>query len=472
LTRPTVVYSCVTDQSPLFAHQTTIWASTLLTYGGQRADSVVVHAVESCNSGLAQFLGTLGVKPVLVPPFDGRHPHSNKLVQLESSRLASADYVVLCDCDIAFCGDISGSISGDTLRARRVGVANLTLEQWSRLYAEAGLERPGETVAAVLDGRPTMPTYCNGGLLIVPNEAFRLLTRAWPMWNRWLLERLSLLSPFEYFTDQVSLALACAELELEVDELPLDLNCPTQVQLDRHVTAGLQPMVLHYHEHLDRAGLLLPSGTPTIDHHINRVNDLVRSMRRNYFDNQLFWEFRYAFFPEAGSGVGSRGDNLRAKRAWLAGELRALEPISILDIGCGDLEVSQELECQSYIGVDVSDRAIALARAKRPDWDFVVGDARDVTLAAADLVLCLDVLIHQPTRDLYESLCLRLMELADRHLIVAGYNQRPWLTSATTSYHEPLTATLQRLGETGELRIVGGYRDITLVCWSRSRHGV
>ena len=300
VTRPSVVYSCVTDQSPLSAHQTMIWASTLLTYGGQRADSVIVHAVGSCNPGLARFLGALGIEPVPVQPFDARHPHSNKLVQLESGPLASADYVVLCDCDLAFCGDISGWKSGNTLRARRVGFANLTLEQWSRLYAEAGLERPGETVAAALDGRQTMPTYCNGGLLIVPNEVFRLLGGAWPRWNRWLLERLSLLSPFEYFTDQVSLALACAELELEVDELPLDLNCPTQLQLDPQLTAGLQPIVLHYHKHLDRAGLLLPAGTPTIDYQINRVNELIRSMRRQHFDN---WEFRYGFHPEVGSGA-------------------------------------------------------------------------------------------------------------------------------------------------------------------------
>src|SRR5947208_858660 len=103
-----IVYSCVVDQNPRSAHQAFIWASSLLGYGGQEPESLVVHIVRDCHPNYKALFDSMGVRTVLVEPFDPGHRHSNKLTQLtqlDSEASGSADYVVLCDCDIAFCED-------------------------------------------------------------------------------------------------------------------------------------------------------------------------------------------------------------------------------------------------------------------------------------------------------------------------------------------------------------------------------
>ena len=76
----------------------------------------------------------------------------------------------------------------------------------------------------VLDEADTLPSYCNGGIYIVPQPLFQELRETWPRWDRWLLDRPDLIRPFGAFADQISLAMSCEELGLSVDHVPLELN--------------------------------------------------------------------------------------------------------------------------------------------------------------------------------------------------------------------------------------------------------
>ena len=89
-----------------------------------------------------------------------------------------------------------------------------------------------------------------------------------------------------------------------------------------------------------------------------RRKRLLRLARANgqiarHFNNRLFWEKRYAHFIERGSGVGSRGQNLKYKRELLRDQ-GAEQARSVLDVGCGDLEVVKTLALHRYVGVDQS----------------------------------------------------------------------------------------------------------------------
>jgi 2-polyprenyl-3-methyl-5-hydroxy-6-metoxy-1,4-benzoquinol methylase len=124
-------------------------------------------------------------------------------------------------------------------------------------------------------------------------------------------------------------------------------------------------------------------------------------LRKDGFQNALFWNRRYATHPERGSGLGSRGQNAAYKRELLRAQ--GIEAFgSILDIGCGDLEVVSQLNLRNYTGVDVSLQSIIRARMKRPDWNFVLHEGQEI--GNADPVLCLEVLIHQRTLTEYRSL--------------------------------------------------------------------
>jgi trans-aconitate methyltransferase len=79
--------------------------------------------------------------------------------------------------------------------------------------------------------------------------------------------------------------------------------------------------------------------------------------------------------------------------AVLAAELGALAPGRALDLGCGAGRSSIWLAERGWqvTGVDFSDAALELARAARPDADWVLADLREYEPAAAayDLVLLL-----------------------------------------------------------------------------------
>jgi hypothetical protein len=274
-----VKFSCVVDQHPKFARQALIWASSLLTYGGQEADALLIHTVDGCDAKYKRIFDTWGIETLVVQRFDPRHPHSNKLTQLESEPLRAADYVVLCDCDLAFCASIASYITGNAIRACIAALPGLSSRQWEHLFQVAQVGVPPARMKTALKDAETLPTYCNGGLLIIPQAIFQDLREVWPRWNRWLLDRPKLIKPF--FTDQISFTLSCAELGLTINHLPLELNFHTGMGSTRRLfraTGGINvyPIVLHYHHHVNASGLLLPNNIVSVNRQIVKINKLIR----------------------------------------------------------------------------------------------------------------------------------------------------------------------------------------------------
>ncbi|MBI2955195.1 MAG: hypothetical protein HYY30_12830 [Chloroflexi bacterium] len=276
--RPSVVYSCIVDRHPRFAYSAVLWAASLISYAGQEPGGILVQLVEGCDPSYRRAIESLGVRTEYVKAFDSRHPLANRLRLLESEALRVPDYVVLCDCDLAFCSSIAPWVAGDTVRAKIVDCANLSLEHWRRLFAAAGFAPPSTTTTGTVDRCVTLPDYCNGGLMILPRALVPRLADVWPKWDRWLLDRPELVHPFEFHTYQVAFTLSCRELGLTIDHLPSELNCPTHLSpsaVDESLEAP--PLVLHYHSRLDTDGLLLPMGLPLVDPQIAKINQLVRT---------------------------------------------------------------------------------------------------------------------------------------------------------------------------------------------------
>lgn len=236
------------------------------------------------------------------------------------------------------------------------------------------------------------------------------------------------------------------------------------VILETNTVAVAPGEFLHYEdEQLDEHGFLRAAGDPRLAGPVKTVNDFISKDRQRSFSNQAFWDFRYAKSPQLGSGVGSRGQFLEIKSHLIQREIERMRPNTVLDIGCGDLEVCRNLAVANYVGVDVSAEAIQIARAKRPDWKFLEGDAGSLSLEPADLVLCFDVLIHQSAREAYEPLCAKLVQLTRRALLVAGID-RPEKSTNILFFYEPLSLTLSKFG--GSLEAVTSYREVTVFRWT------
>ena len=284
--RNRVIYSCVMDAKPKYIAQTRVLVETLLGFAGCDASDIVVHAVGGADAETQAFLDRRGVRVVPVNEFDPRHAYANKLAQLSSAALQEADYVVLCDTDLAFCGDISDAVGDGAIRAKPVDYANFTVEDWQRIVSAANLPMPPLTVSTH-DRQPTLVNYCNTGMLIVERTLLSRLAAAWPRWNTFLLDNPELLGRFARhdagngrvihhpLTDQVSLALALTEMGISIDPLRAEYNMPTHVQQDQH-DVHATPRVLHYHDRIDAEGCLTATGVTAIDAKIADVNALLR----------------------------------------------------------------------------------------------------------------------------------------------------------------------------------------------------
>jgi hypothetical protein len=310
------VFSCVVDSAPGMAYSAWVWAITLTGLGGQRPASLAVHFVEGCAPDLRRALDALGASTAAIDRFDPRHPPSNKLSQLSSPLLASAGHLVLCDCDIAFCGDVSSVVTGHEIRARTVDVAGVELGRWDRILEAAGLQGlsrmkgSGASTVRTLDGDPTLRAYCNGGFLVVPRDPFEILVDAWPRWNRWVLEHPELLGGPNYHADQVSFALACIDAGLEIELLPREVNMPTHIPRQVRALKGIDPLALHFHREIDPAGMLKPTGVSSVDRRIAAVNQLIAAQQGSDFDRSLL------------TGLGRPRMAARAKLRLLSGARR------------------------------------------------------------------------------------------------------------------------------------------------------
>jgi FkbM family methyltransferase len=455
-----VRYSCLMADAPRFAQQTLTWAWTLLDLAHVPAARLRVHALPDSDAAVRRQIEALGIETRTCKPFRAGHPHCNKLRQLEDPDLAREDVVVLCDTDLAFAGPIDAMLSTSAVRAKIVDLPNPPLDIWRAIFEAAALPPTVPLAETSFGGAITPAVNCNGGLYLLPGWTLEPLREAWTRWIDWLIDRPALLpGSLRVHLDQVAFGLAVIDRQLPLESLALDCNLPTHRWIGS--PPDVDPRVIHYHDQVDASGFLTPTSQPRIDAAIARINDALRARRRQAFDNASFWDFRYSLAPDLGSGLGSRGAHLAYKRALLARSVRATD--TVLDVGCGDLEVSRSIELAAFTGVDVSAEALAIARAKRPDWSFHRGALHDLPLGEHDVVVCFDVLIHQRQEAAYRALVARLLQFAGRTAIVSGYNQPPWHQSEITFFHEPITASLARLAGAAHVEIIGGYRDTTVV---------
>ena len=236
------------------------------------------------------------------------------------------------------------------------------------------------------------------------------------------------------------MAMALADQGISVFPLAREWNFPT------HVPAWISrdaptPSVIHYHQRVNATGLISATGAPAVDAVIARANESIAKVWHDAFPNNTFWEWRYTTNPTLGSGVGSRGKPLKAKRRLLRDVVARMHPASVLDVGCGDGEATRGLDLSAYTGLDLSHEAIRLARSKRPDGSFHVMPVTDWA-GQAELTICLDVLIHQADATEYRKTVDALLNATTRVLLVSGYERPPSSSSPMVHYHEPLSVTV------------------------------
>lgn len=463
------IISLVVDDQPKFLVQAWNLILSLKACGSFPAPGVrlLLHYTKQVDARRLTVFKALGAELVEIEPFgSGAALYCNKLRQLETPAVLEVDQVLLLDADVVVLSSLTSLLADNgAVRAKVVDAPKPREPVLRALFAAAGQTvDPSRWTAPSLFPSDLVPaTNCNGGVYLIPGAAISVLASAWPRWARFCLEQKDILSNSLHNADQLGFCLAMEETGLPFRPLDIADNFPSHFPVSKYDDVAERPLrLVHYHSVMDNHGLPAAMGLPWVDRQVAHTTAAIRDLRRDTFDNEVFWDFRYRHFPELGSGVGSRGDPLTAKRVMLAPLLDHFAEAEVVDIGCGDLETLREAPLKYMTGVDLSAEALETARRKRPDWRFVQGRAADLADRSAALAICLDVLIHQKTQAEADDLIENIVRVASDAVVISGYEE-PVNNTGIVFFRERLSERLAAHPDIERIVRLGGYRDITVL---------
>lgn len=269
-------FSCLVDEAPVFAAQAMVWVNCLKRIQSVGARDIFVHVIGE-QPAFVEWLRAEAVNIVQTEPFKPRHPYCNKLQQLATFASTRHDQIILMDCDTAWLGD--GALPrGAPVAARIVDEANPPAPVLEAIFSAAGLAPPDWSpvwFSRSRDREFTDHNNCNGGLYICDREFLATLAPVWRDWALWSLDNLGLFASAPMHVDQVSFALAMRKLNAKVHHLDLIWNYPTHISTNR--LPDTAPLVIHYHDRIDRDLNVQTVGLQNVDRAIDTLNTTTRT---------------------------------------------------------------------------------------------------------------------------------------------------------------------------------------------------
>lgn len=132
------------------------------------------------------------------------------------------------------------------------------------------------------------------------------------------------------------------------------------------------------------------------------------------FESSKFWERRYS--AGINSGFGSYGEYAINKVLVINTLIQLLGIESVVDMGCGDGNISKDIKCLRYTGVDVSPSAIKECRRKCDESkEFILlGGA----VGVCDMVISMDVIYHLIEDENFEKYMHDLFNASDKFVLI------------------------------------------------------
>ncbi len=461
-----VAYSIAVDNHPKFVFQAYYCAKSLVEFAGAKPADIHVQFTPSVSDDLVLIFSEKGYRTHRLEAF-GDKKYCNKISQLDPFGQEDFDYLVLLDADTMALGDLSELATGTALKAKVVDTPNPPIPVLLEVARAAQLQSVGPKLPADNGTDETFRGNCNGGVYVIPKPLLATVRTEWRKWALWLLanpEPLQRAGRSEN-VDQVAMWLTITAGNLAYEPLSSNYNYYGHVPGHHGYAEPGKPIrILHYHEHcVNDQGLLSPrcDMNPMVHDAFTKANTLIRAE----FRNDLFWNLRYKVNPQRGSGVGSRGENLIYKRKLLIDN--GVEQLgSVLDIGSGDLEVVKALDIKTYLGLDRSQEAIDIAKASKPEWGFQVFDLKRHadTIPLHDVVICMEVLIHQGDPEVYRALVEFAASRTAKRLIISGYEVRHGHVDSNylVFFHERLSETLRKTGRFRTIELAGNHTDVAV----------
>ena len=148
------------------------------------------------------------------------------------------------------------------------------------------------------------------------------------------------------------------------------------------------------------------------------------------FNSSDYWENRYT--ENGNSGPGSYGDlaDFKAKVLNDFVELNNIE--KVIELGCGDGNQLSKSDYPSYIGLDISNKAINHCRkifGRDNTKTFYNYSQSNQTVFKGDLLLSLDVIFHLVEEEVFVDYMNKLFDFSTRYVIIYSSNFDEHITS-------------------------------------------
>jgi len=455
-------FSCVLDYSPLMAVQSFIWTESLLNVIKVKPSDIYIHTVGEIPDELLKYFKEKKINIVYKETFDTRNKYCNKLVQLDTFENLDFDYVFLMDCDTAIVS-LDNLVLKDKVYSKIVDFPNPPENLLKNIFKEANLKyKESETSFKINESNTTDFNNCNGGVYIISKSFLNEFAPMWKEYSLWGIENSNLFTePYSKHADQVGFALALNKLGVQVSHLGIEWNFPTHVH--KKLLPDIEPNIIHFHHCLDEHMRVKKVGLKKIDTKIDVINNLINDNLSKSLDNSLFWNLRYALYPKLGSGVGSRGEILKYKKDIITYTTYNFLDKEVIDVGCGDLELTKDFKFSNYTGLDVAQESLRICKEKKPDWNFINKGITNVEIKSADLIMCFDVLIHQSSKEDFELTVKSIVEKGKERIVIGAYNEQPKYSSDITYFYNGIFDEINKYDKFNEIGIIAKYRDVSVI---------
>ena len=322
-------YSMVVDWLGSHPYQAEVLLFTLEAFAGVPRRHIVVQCTSRVPADVRDALAGQGYAVNTITPYLDQ-TYCNKIAQLDYFVDAPGGRgVFLLDLDLAITGSLDIPYP-DAVCGKIVDGSNPPLDSLERLYDAAGIDLP-TVVPSDWNGRGDTPaTNLNGGFLYVPTASVESLRRAWRSWAEFLFARPDIFDHPSHrnHIDQIAFSMALAAEQMPFRHLPTNWNYPGHKDRNPQRYRANEPLrVLHYHDRLDRFGLIeaRDSDNTAVAEAVHRVNTALadRSGPSTFFAlhrEEMAWQAISAV-PVLPASLFSEGF---IERTWNGGRKRRL----------------------------------------------------------------------------------------------------------------------------------------------------
>ena len=226
-----------------------MWALCYNKFLKGHSDAEVIF-VNCFPSDLVEFLGSLGIQSRRARALIDDSPHCNKIIPFLEE--ADYEYVIVCDSDLYFVDELQPFLRSKNIRAAPNNHCNPPRHIYEILFANLGWKnRYRGGVSLLRNQTGSRETYYNNisaGIVALPRHIRCDFAQEWTKKAEWLVENSDLLDRWVVHIDQVSFALTCEELGLDVDFLPPQVNAvlgllnAVEVPVAFHLTSAHIPL--------------------------------------------------------------------------------------------------------------------------------------------------------------------------------------------------------------------------------------